>query len=55
MFWTTDGSGSVSHTTIYIGNGKMIHAPTTGQNVKEVASSSNYWDPIYITARRYWK
>ena len=55
MFWTTDGSGSVSHTTIYIGNGKMIHAPTTGKNVKEVYSSSSYWDPIYITARRYWK
>jgi cell wall-associated NlpC family hydrolase len=31
------GGSSPSHVGIYIGNGKMIHAPTTGRNV-EVAS-----------------
>jgi peptidoglycan DL-endopeptidase CwlO len=31
------GGGSPSHVGIYIGNGKMIHAPTTGRDV-EVAS-----------------
>ena len=54
MFWNTDGSG-VSHTSIYIGGGKMIHAPKPGDYVKEVPSSSSYWDPKYVNAKRYWR
>ena len=53
MFWNTGGNG-VSHTTIYIGNGRMIHAPKTGDVVKEVDSSSSYWDPKFVNAKRYW-
>ena len=53
MFWNTDGSG-VSHTSIYIGGGKMIHAPKPGDYVKEVPSSSSYWDPKFVNAKRYW-
>ena len=54
MFWNTSGSG-VSHTTVYVGGGQMIHAPKTGDVVKQVASSSSYWDPRFVNARRYWK
>jgi cell wall-associated NlpC family hydrolase len=47
MFWNCDGSGTPSHTTICVGNGKMIHAPNKGQNVKEVTYKGNaYWEPI---------
>ena len=53
MFWNTGGNG-VSHTTVYIGGGRMIHAPKTGDVVKEVASSSSYWDPKFVNAKRYW-
>ena len=54
MFWNTMGSG-VGHTTICSGNGKMIHAPTTGQNVKEVTyKGNNYWEPRYVSSKRYW-
>ena len=54
MFWNTDGSG-VSHTSIYIGGGQMIHAPKPGDYVKEVPSSSSYWDPKYVNSKRYWR
>ena len=54
MFWNTDGNG-VSHTSIYIGGGKMIHAPKPNDYVKEVPSSSSYWDPKYVNAKRYWR
>ena len=53
MFWNTDGSG-VSHTSIYVGSGKMVHAPKPNDYVKEVASSSSYWDPKFVCAKRYW-
>lgn len=54
MFWDTEVNGTVGHTTIYIGNGKMIHAPQPGEFVKETSISGSYWDPRYVTARRYW-
>ena len=54
MFWNTMGDG-VGHTTICSGSGKMIHAPTSGQNVKEVTyKGNNYWEPKFVTAKRYW-
>ena len=54
MFWNTNGKG-VSHTTICVGNGKMIYAPQPGQNVKQVMYKGNaYWEPKFVTARRYW-
>ena len=54
MFWNTDGKG-VSHTSIYIGNGRMIHASKPGDYVNEVSSSSSYWDPKYANSKRYWR
>lgn len=41
-------TSSVHHVGIYIGNGMMIHAPTTGDVVKIASLQSNY-----VTARRY--
>ena len=55
MFWNTSGNG-VSHTTICSGNGNMIHAPKTGDVVKEVAYKGNsYYEPRFVNAKRYWK
>jgi cell wall-associated NlpC family hydrolase len=54
VFFNTSGSG-VSHVGIYTGNGKMIHAPKTGDVVKEVTIHNNsYWTPKFVTARRYY-
>lgn len=41
LFWSNGGPGSIYHVTIYLGGGKMIHAPRTGRNVEIV--SINYW------------
>ena len=54
MFWNTSGSG-VSHTSICIGDGYMIHAPQPGQKVKKVMyRGTGYWEPRFVTAKRYW-
>ena len=45
-------NGKVSHVGIYIGNGKMIHAPQTGDVVKISDINSGYYKDRYITSRR---
>lgn len=41
------------HVAIYIGNYRVIHAPTTGQNVKEASVYMGTSQPI-TSIRRYW-
>ena len=44
MFWDTEGKGSVTHTTICIGGGEMIHAPKPNDKVKKATYLNNsYW------------
>ena len=45
-------NGKVSHVGIYIGNGKMIHSPQTGDVVKISEINSGYYKDRYITSRR---
>lgn len=50
LFWASNGSpSSIYHVGLYIGGGRMIHAPRTGQSVSEV--SINYWIPATFIAR----
>jgi len=42
----------VSHVGIYIGGGKMVHAPRSGSRVK-IASASNMGRKPYVGARRF--
>jgi cell wall-associated NlpC family hydrolase len=42
----------VSHVGIYLGGGKMVHAPRSGSRVK-VASASNLGNKPYVGARRF--
>ncbi|MDU2545652.1 MAG: NlpC/P60 family protein [Finegoldia magna] len=52
LFFSTNGSGSISHVGIYVGNGKMIHAstPSTGVIISDI--DSNYYANTFVTARR---
>lgn len=52
LFFSTNGSGSISHVGIYVGNGKMIHAstPSTGVIISDI--DSNYYSDTFVTARR---
>ena len=52
VFFTTDGSGGVSHVGIYVGNGCMIHSPHSGDVVKVTDITSDYYSSHFVTARR---
>ncbi|MCR8744095.1 SH3 domain-containing protein [Romboutsia lituseburensis] len=52
IFSSTDGSGSVSHVGIYIGNGEMIHAPKPGDVVQRTSINNSYWNSAYLWAKR---
>lgn len=43
---------SLSHVGMYVGGGKMIHAPRTGKNVEVVSISSGYYLSNYYGAGR---
>ena len=52
VFASLAGDGRISHVGIYIGNGKMIHSPKTGDVVKITDITTTYWQSRFITARR---
>lgn len=52
IFSSTNGTGKVSHVGIYIGNGEMIHAPKPGDVVKKTNINSDYWNDVYLWAKR---
>lgn len=54
MFYDTAGSGSITHTTIYVGGTSMIHAPKPGDVVKYTDMNYDYWTTKFKGARRYW-
>lgn len=52
IFYSFQGNGVISHVGIYLGNGKMINSPKTGDVVKITDVTTNYWTSRYVTARR---
>jgi cell wall-associated NlpC family hydrolase len=48
-----DSSGYIHHMGLYIGGGKMIHAPQTGDVVKITDITTGYYASQYAGARRY--
>ena len=53
VFFKGNGRGQVSHVGLYIGEGKFIHSPRTGKNVRIDSLSNNYWNKNYTTAKRF--
>lgn len=51
VFFNTEGD-PYSHVGIYMGNGKFIHAPSSGGKVRIEAIENPYWGPRYTEARR---
>jgi cell wall-associated NlpC family hydrolase len=41
-----------SHVGIYVGNGKFIHSPKPGAEVRVESMSTSYWDRRFDGARR---
>lgn len=52
MVFFSPGGGGISHVGMYIGNGRMIHAPRTGRNIEITSIDQGYWARAYVTARR---
>jgi cell wall-associated NlpC family hydrolase len=52
MVFFSPGGRRISHVGMYIGNGRMVHAPRTGKNIEITSIASGYWAKYYTTARR---
>lgn len=52
VFYAFNADGVINHVGIYIGNGKMIHSPKTGDIVKTTDITTSYWTTRFVTARR---
>ncbi len=52
VFFATNGSGRVSHAGIYVGEGRFVHAPSSGGTVRLDRLADGYWRSRYLGARR---
>ncbi|WP_349572416.1 C40 family peptidase [Azotobacter salinestris] len=52
VFFATDGGRRVSHAGIYVGEGRFVHAPSSGGTVRLDRLSDDYWRASYLGARR---
>lgn len=43
----------ISHVGIYVGNGKFVHAPRRGEDIRVTSVDDNYFEKRYVGARRY--
>lgn len=44
---------AINHVGIYVGNGKFVHAPRRGEEIRVAMISEAYFDKRYVGARRY--
>ncbi len=52
VFFATSGGSKVSHAGIYVGEGRFVHAPSSGGTVRLDSLSSHYWQKTYQGAKR---
>ncbi len=52
IFFSTASHGRVSHAGIYVGNGRFVHAPSSGGTVRLDSVDSKYWNKAYLQAKR---
>ncbi|MCO7516372.1 C40 family peptidase [Pseudomonas guariconensis] len=52
VFFATNGGSQVSHAGIYVGEGRFVHAPSTGGTVRLDYLSNSYWARAYLQAKR---
>ncbi len=53
VFFATKGGQRVTHVGMYIGEGKFIHAPRTGKNVRIEKLSNSFFAKTYMGGRSY--
>lgn len=52
VFFATQGAGQVSHAGIYVGQGRFVHAPSSGGTVRLDYLSQAYWQRSFLTGKR---
>ncbi|TBU93437.1 C40 family peptidase [Phytopseudomonas dryadis] len=52
VFFATNGGRQVSHAGIYVGEGRFVHAPSSGGTVRLDSLSNSYWQRTYLEAKR---
>lgn len=52
VFFSTASHGRVSHAGIYVGNGRFVHAPSSGGTVRLDSVNNTYWNKAYLQAKR---
>ena len=52
VFFDTGVKPKPGHIGIYVGNGRFLHAPATGEQVREDELQNNYWRRSFVGARR---
>lgn len=52
LFFATSGGSQVSHAGIYVGDGRFVHAPSSGGTVRLDSLSNSYWQRTYLNAKR---
>ncbi len=52
VFFRTQGRGTADHVGVYVGNGKFIQSPRSGQDIQITSLSEDYWVRHYVGARR---
>lgn len=53
VFFNHNGRGNTSHVGLYVGNGQLIHALSSGERIRLDSLANRYWQRSYITARRF--
>jgi cell wall-associated NlpC family hydrolase len=49
------GEDRISHVGIYVGNGKFVHAPRRGEEIRITSIDDSYFDRRFVGARRYFQ
>ena len=52
VFFATGSGRQVSHAGIYVGEGRFVHAPSSGGTVRLDSLASGYWQNSYLQAKR---
>jgi cell wall-associated NlpC family hydrolase len=53
VFFATAGGGQVSHVGVYVGQGVFIHAPRSGQGIRQDDLADHYYRKAFLGARSY--
>ncbi|MFO2463298.1 C40 family peptidase [Pseudomonas sp. 15FMM2] len=53
VFFRGNGRGRINHVGLYIGEGKFIHSPRAGKNIRIDSLANNYWKKNFTTAKRF--